>query len=402
MSKGIVHVSGDYPDHIQPRKTKAVSSLIAETETDLDHYVYSINRIDPSVSSLLRALVRQPVNPRLKIDLDSSQSREKALTYQAIPGGVFLAGTMSRLADAIADDIVKRGLRPDFLHGHKLTLEGLIVREISQRLGCPYLLSVQVNTDRKILHLRPDLLTVYRRVYHEAAIVFPFSVMGQRVCDVHLGERKGKTILLPCTSSQDQIIPPKISEPVLASVFHLNDYKNKNVQSLILASKHLQAQFADYRFHLYGGGSDNAQVAIDRMIAKEGAVSFERKGPILPATVQATLNEMCGFVMVSKRETFGMVFLEALLAGCPVVFPKEWAIDGFFDQASFAIGVHSSDTDAIREGMVKLIIDQNTLKNELWNWQEKGELNRFQRENVRKTYVKSILGSVDKVDSQIS
>lgn len=390
MSMVVVHVSGDYPDRIQPHKTKAVSSLIAETEADLDHYVYSINRIDPDGVSLLRALVANPINPRLNIELDTLKSREKALSYQAIAGGVYLAGTMSRLADAIADDIVKRGLKPDFLHGHKLTLEGLIVREISQRLGCPYLISVQVNTDRKILKSRPDLFSIYRSVYHEAAVVFPFSVMGQRVCDGLLGERKGNTVLLPCTSPQDQIIPPEISEPVLASVFHLKDYKNKNVLSLIRASKHLQAQLAEYRFHLYGGGSDEVQATIDRMIDEEGAVSFERKGPIHPASVQAMLNKMCGFVLVSRRETFGMVFLEALLAGCPVVFPKNWAIDGFFDDASFAIGVNSRDRDAIREAMAKLIVDQKQLKQELGVWQDTGALRHFQRENVRKTYVNSV------------
>lgn len=391
MSIVIVHVSGDYPDRIKPYKTKAVSSLIEETDADLDHHVYSINRIDPDASSLLRALLKYPTNPRLNIEFCTSEDSEKALAYQAIPGGIFLAGTMSRLADAIAEDVMKQGLRPDFVHGHKLTLEGLIVREISQRLGCPYLLSVQVNTDRKILKMRPDLLSSYRRVYHEAAAVFPFSVMGQRVCDQFLGQRKGKTVLLPCTSAQDQIIPPKNSAPVLASVFHLKDHKNKNVQPLIRASRQLQHEFPDYRFQLYGGGSDDDLIAIDQMIDEEGATSFERKGPILPTSVQPMLNSKCGFALVSKRETFGMVFLEALLAGCPVVFPKDWAIDGFFDDASFAIGVKSSDNDAIRSAMAKLIVDQDVLKKELQTWQEKGALNRFQRESVRKTYVNTIL-----------
>ena len=128
MSMVIVHVSGDYPDRIKPYKTKAVSSLIEETDADLDHHVYSINRIDPDASSLLRALLRSPANPRLNIEFCTSEDREKALAYQAIPGGIFLAGTMSRLADAIAEDVVKRGLRPEFVNGHKLTLNGLIVR----------------------------------------------------------------------------------------------------------------------------------------------------------------------------------------------------------------------------------------------------------------------------------
>lgn len=386
MAKVIVHISGDYPDAVQPRKTRAVSSLVEAVHDTFDQHVYSINRTSPSGRELLSGLMRNPVKPGFKVRLTEADNGVTAVEYDGLPAGLFMQGTLSQLADRIADDLVRRGIRPDLLHGHKLTLEGLIAERVSLRFKCPFALSLQVNTDRKILKFRPDLTPAYRRIYHGAAVVFPFSVMGQRVCDAVLGPRDKPTCLLPCSSSQDRILAPKVTAPVLSSVFHLKDQKNKNVAALVTASKALQDRHRDYAFHLYGGGSLQDESRIDQLAAQAEATSFVRKGPIAHENVQDMLNGMCGFAMVSKRETFGMVFLEAILAGCPVVYPKDWAIDGFFDGASFALAAPSDDVPAIEAAMEKLITDQERLKGDLAEWQQTGQLARFQRSNVIAAY----------------
>jgi len=387
----ILHISGDYPDSHQPRKTKAVSSLVEGVDDVFDQQVYSINRSRPSTSYMLKALLKKPFGPEFEIKLDRHEAEQTTtICYDGLPGGAGMVSTLSHLADRIAEDILRCGIKPDLIHAHKLTIEGLIAERLSAHFGCPYALSIQVNTDRKILKYRPDLRAAYKRIYHGAAVVFPFSIMGQRVCDAVLGARSGPTVVLPCTSSEDQIIAPKIVDPTLASVFHLKDHRNKNVASLIKASASLQERHDTYAFHLYGGGSAEDEQAIDRLVTENRATSFERKGPIAHEGVQSMLNGMCGFAMVSKRETFGMVFLEALLAGCPVVFPKDWAIDGFFDDASFAQGVPAGDLAAIEAAMEKMIIDQQAQKHELAKWQESGRLAMFQRKHVVETYKNAI------------
>lgn len=390
MPKVIVHISGDYPDRIQAGKTKAVSSLVDAVRDTFDQKIYSINRTTPSAFAVAGKLSRNPVRPRFDMQFEPEHDDVTAIRYGGLQGGLYMESALLNVADRIAEDLTRRGIKPDFIHAHKLTIEGLIAERLSSFFDCPYAISIQVNTDRKILKFRPDLRKSFRRIYHAAALVFPFSVVGQRVCDAELGMRSGPTILLPCTSPEDRIIAPKIADPRLASVFHLKDYRNKNVLALIKASASLQERHQDYSFHLYGGGSAEDENEIDTLIADNKATSFERKGPIAHKEVQAMLNGMCGFAMVSKRETFGMVFLEALLAGCPVVFPKDWAIDGFFDDADFALGVSTSDFPAIKAAMDKLIVDQRALKQELANWQETGKLAAFQRDSVVETYRKAV------------
>ncbi len=397
MAKVILHVSGDFPDTLRPGKTKAVSSLVDATTDLFEHHVYSINRAAPRPASVLKQFSRNPLRPEFSTRIEDTNDNVTAVSYDGLPGGLYMAGTLSRLADRIAEHAVRKGIKPDLVHGHKLTLEGLVAEKLSSRLGCPYALSIQVNTDRKILKYRPDLLSSFQRIYHQAELVFPFSVMGQRICDRALGQREKNTFLLPCTSPEDRIIAPRMADPVLASVFHLKDYANKNVAALIKASGALQTRFPDYRFHLYGAGPQRDEAAIDELIAKYGATSFTRKGAIPHQDVQAMLNGMCGFAMISRRETFGMVFLEALLAGCPVVYPTDWAIDGFFDDASFAIGAPARDQQAITDAMQKLIVDQAALKEELARWQETGRLAQFQRKAVLRTYSNALTEALEPV-----
>ncbi|MCR9059168.1 MAG: glycosyltransferase [Rhodobacteraceae bacterium] len=390
MTKVIVHISGDYPDTIQPRKTKAVSSLVDAVRGDFDQKVYSLNRKSPGAAAVVGKLARNPLKPRFDMTFVPGEDDVVAIQYEGLPAGIYMEVALSHLSDRIAEDISSKGIKPDLIHGHKLTLEGLIAEKLSEYFGCPYALSVQVNTDRKILKFRLDLRNTYRRVYQGAALVFPFSVMGQRVCDGALGARSGPTIVLPCTSPEDRIMAPRIVEPVLTSVFHLKDYRNKNAAALVQASAALQSRHEGYGFYLYGGGSAEDEQAIDSMTAENKATSFVRKGPIAHRDVQTMLNTACGFAMVSRRETFGMVFLEALLAGCPVVYPKDWAIDGFFDDASFAVAASANDFGSIEAAMERLIVDQVALKDELADWQEDGKLARFQRANVVSTYKNAI------------
>ncbi|WP_299471901.1 glycosyltransferase [uncultured Roseibium sp.] len=393
MRKVIVHISGDYPDSIVPGKTKAVSSLVDAVRDTFDQHIYSINRGKPSSASLVAGLLRNPLKPGFDLQFSQDEDGVTAIRYEGLPAGLYMKGSLSHLADRIADDMIRRDIKPDIIHAHKLTLEGLIAEKLSRRLECPYALSIQVNTDRKIMKYRPDLLRHYRRIYHGASVVFPFSVTGQRVCDETLGPRQKPTVLLPCTSPEDRIIAPQIVEPVLASVFHLRDLQNKNAAALVKASSGLQKRHEGYAFHLYGGGTKEQEEKIDSLIAEHQATSFVRKGPIPHKDVQAMLNGVCGFAMVSKRETFGMVFLEALLGGCPVVFPRDWAIDGFFDDASFALGVSAKDFPAIEAAMERLVVDQSRLKTELSQWQQTGKLSHFQRESVVSTYKTSMMGA---------
>jgi glycosyltransferase involved in cell wall biosynthesis len=308
------------------------------------------------------------------------------ISYGAPRFGFYLRSQLERVADWICADIERKGLKPDIVHGHKLTMEGIVASDVAARLGVPFAISVRGNTDNKILAARPDLRSHYRRLFHGAAVVFFFAPWVQRNIEALLGKRRNPTALIAVPTDADRIIMPQIVGPRLITAFHLEHHRNKNVQSLIRAAAVIGEEVRDADLSIIGGGSDVAVRSIERQIETcDSPVHLE--GPIPHAAMQSRMNSAGGFVLVSNRESFGMVFVEALLAGCPVVYPEGRAIDGYFDDCPFAIAAPPGDQDAIVDAMRKLATEEGPLKAVLSEWQQGPGPRHFQREAIAGTYV---------------
>ena len=73
------------------------------------------------------------------------------------------------------------------------------------------------------------------------------------------------------------------------------------------------------------------------------------------------------------------MFIEALFAGLPIVYPKGAAIDGYFDGMPFAIGVNARCDAEISNAMSKLIAEEEELKSALREWQKSDHARKFSR-----------------------
>ncbi len=78
--------------------------------------------------------------------------------------------------------------------------------------------------------------------------------------------------------------------------------------------------------------------------------------------------------------------MEALLSGCPIVYPAGRALDGHFDDAPFALAVPPRDTGALAAAMATLIEDQDRRKAALARWQADGGAARFRRDAILACY----------------
>lgn len=233
--------------------------------------------------------------------------------------------------------------------------------------------------------MRRDLWPLYREIFHEAAVVFPFSPWALDYVQSVLGHREGRTIMLPCITPQDEIILPKMCNNHIMSAFHLRHWKIKNLDILSAASAKSAQRVSDFSLNIYGGGdSDLVQVLQDRIKKYSPPVSL--CGALNGGQIQNVMNNHAGFAMVSKKESYGMVFAESLLAGCPIIYPKNAAVDGYFDGKSFAQAVVSHDQDAIADAMQKTLYDQKQMKEDLMKWQNSGAAQQFQRGAITRAY----------------
>jgi glycosyltransferase involved in cell wall biosynthesis len=374
----ILHLSADYPDPLMPTKTRAVANLLALADRHL-HRVVSVNRVG------WRAGIHA-------LDFsDAAGETHRAVAYGAPAMGVLLKRSLERLADWIARDCAAAGFAPDLVHAHKLSVEGIAGARLAARWQVPLAVSVQGNTDLKIVGARRDLRRLYAGIWHSAAAVFPFAPWAQRRLDALLGARAGPVRLLPCPGPSDTLIAPApASEPVIRTAFGLRDAANKNAARLIRATARAALEAPEIRLEIIGGGDPAAFAALTTLADRAAPDRVRFVGAVPNTEIQQRFNAAAGFALVSHRESFGMVFSEALLAGAPCLIPRGRAIDGYFAEGSVVLAADPQDEAEIARGLARLVREEAAFKARLATLGAAGGLKFLTREAIRGTYLEAL------------
>jgi glycosyltransferase involved in cell wall biosynthesis len=377
----ILHLSADYPDPVQPRKTRAIANLIA-LAPEHEHRVLSLNRrgglIDPGAWTGAVALA----------PFADAAGCHLSVTYRAPPMGVLHRHVLERLADRL--EAPARAFAPDLVHAHKLTVEGIVGERLAARLGLPFLLTVQGNTDLKIAGARPDLRPRLARIWRGAAVVLPFAPWAAEGLARLLGPRPGPVLTLPCPGPGDTLIAPRPTPggaaPVLVSAFDFAHARNKNAARLIRAAARAGEAVPGLRLEILGAGDPGALAALaDRVMP--GRVAFP--GPVPHDEIQRRFNAAAAFALVSHRETFGMVFAEALMAGTPCLYPRGRAIAGYLPDGgpeSVVLSAEPRDEAGIAAALVRLVREEPAFKARLAALQESGGLDFLRRPRIAERY----------------
>lgn len=374
----IVHISSDFPDPIEPFKTQVIRSLVDLTNTRFDHDVISLNRRTPSLSQLTDAMLRRPWRPHLVVQ-DEPFEYGTAVAYQAPAKGLYHATMLKQLGAWIAKKVAS-GPPAQLLVGHKLAFEGIAVATAARLLGLPYALSIQGDSDTKVLAARPDLAPLLHDVFHGAAAVFPFSPWSLEAVERRLQKRPAGTFLLPCPTDIDEPVQPKVGGVGLITTFHLKNHARKNLKGLVAALRLLEEDGLAPRLTVVGGGSEHDRAQCARIVNGLNGVHFS--GPMDRAGVREAFGNARGFIMPSLRESFGLVFIEALLAGLPIAYPAGTAVDGYLDGLPFALRIDARDPASIAQAMQKLDADEPELKARLGNWLRSDDCRRFTRGEI--------------------
>jgi glycosyltransferase involved in cell wall biosynthesis len=88
--------------------------------------------------------------------------------------------------------------------------------------------------------------------------------------------------------------------------------------------------------------------------------------------------------MPSKSETFGLVYIEALSQGLPIIFTEGEGIDGFYEK-NIGEAVDANDVKSIANGIFK--ISNNYLS---YNFDPKEIVNNHNWNNIAQKYIKNI------------
>lgn len=378
----ILHCISAYPDPVGS-ETRASSLLLALTRDQFDHRVYSFKR----------AGWRGGI-AAVGFD-DAAGTGHRAMAYGAMPRGLRLARAMHDLAAWIIADVEAGGWRPDLVHAHKVSMDGMVGARVAAHFGVPLALSVQANTDERIIAARRDLRAGYRALWQDAGMVFPFAPAAQTAVEALLGPRAGAVQILPCPTQMDSVLAPRPradgAAPVILTAFNLAHYTNKNIGALLKATALAARDVPNIRLDIVGGGDASAFLKVSQMVSAIAPGQARLLGAQDSTAMQALMNRATAFAMPSLRESYGMVYAEALLAGTPCLHSKGRAIDGLLPEGQMTVACDPGDVPQLAAALVRFCREEPAFKARIAMAQNGGGLEFLRRDHIAATYAAAMM-----------
>lgn len=378
----VVHLCADYPDHFRPKNTPVIQRLVSGLREGGRHVVLAISRVS------------QPDLEKVVIEGD-----DWSIRYFAPPLGIMHHYFLSRLAKQLQGLLVRNGIRVALFVGHKFTVESVVCRKLAQAFDVPYVAAFMGNTDRKIFNAKPLMRRVFVDTAEKAgALIFP-TPWAQRYFEqelpvVRTGRAK-RVHLIPYISG-DRVEP--VSSPVpndvrFVSIFRLDAWRLKNVERVIAALSNIRAKGGLGALDIIGGGTPKAIQSVERVIHRYRADSFVRMlGEKSRSEIDCLLPQYCAMVLPSYPESFGLVYLEALSAGVPIMTASNAGFDGYFEQDFPGVIVAHDSVMSIEAGLRVLAEKAALMRETIQNI--KADFEIFERNNIVARYQQLIADAI--------
>ena len=155
----------------------------------------------------------------------------------------------------------------------------------------------------------------------------------------------------------------------------------KNVKTILKVISFLKEKGIEILFNVVGNGVDEESCRkIARSLGIENQVIFHgwQNGK---EKIKCFYDISDIFIMLSFRETFGTVYVEALSQGLPIVYTKDQGIDGYFENGIIGYACNPTDVDEVAQAVLKIYGNYEKISE---NCSEASK--RFQWETVANQY----------------
>ncbi|SDJ42043.1 Glycosyltransferase involved in cell wall bisynthesis [Ferrimonas sediminum] len=344
----VLHLAVEYPSRNRPDNTPAVR-----------HFIQANPRVDYRVIAL-----RRTANPfKCNALAGDGEGDEKvtSMRYWGLPMGIGLFASMTLVAWRIRRLLAKENLEIDLVHAHKFSFEGIAGWWLARWRQCPLALSVRGEAEAKILRFKPHYDAFFRRQLQDAAHIYYVSAWFKPLLNSRFQLDPSKQSLLPNFVAKKQWQTSlDFKEDHLVTIIDLNVYQKKGLDKLLQAIKSLQDNYPGLKLDVIGTGTDKSHRAAEALIAQQQLQSrVTLVGGLSNADLLSQLPQYAGMVMPSVNETFGMVYVEALLSGVPILHSTNTGIDGFLDDIPARVMADPLDVEEIRHALDSLLSNQH-------------------------------------------
>lgn len=233
----------------------------------------------------------------------------------------------------------------DFIHAHTWYSDGGVAYFLSKKYNIPFIVTIR-NTDlnvfqKKLVYLRP----FGRKVLERAKNIFLISasylprVLSQRSLQPSTSTVQEKIKILPngvdpyWLENAVTHKEAKLANDAIQLIYVGRLTAGKNVPLVQQAVIWLNENTSyNVHLHIVGGGGASEDEVIE--LAKQHSSYFIYYGKINNKDELANLYRSADiFVMPSSYETFGLVYVEAMLQGLPILYTANEGIDGFYPES---------------------------------------------------------------------
>lgn len=268
----------------------------------------------------------------------------------------------------IIDDIEARELAKDvdLVHAHNLFSAGYAALTLYKEKGIPYIVAVR-NTDVNVFfHYMVHLRGLGVKVMDNAAAVvflspaYKWSVLNKYVPQKLREKIAKKSFVIPngidrLFLDNTPIDNKRVSKENLRLIYVGEVNTNKNLTTTLKACELLKEKGYGPSIKVVGKISDSKLAYIKdspfveyhQHCDKEQVIEYYKQSDI--------------FVMPSLKETFGLVYAEALSQGLPIVYSRGQGIDGYFAEGQVGYHVRSKHPEDITKAIEDIVSSYDAL-----------------------------------------
>jgi len=279
----------------------------------------------------------------------------------------------------------------DFSMATTLFSDGYLSYKLFRDFGIPYSVAVRSTDVQVFFRFRPDLIPLgVRIIKHAEKVVFISDSIREGMERNFFFSKFNKSDLLKGSITINNGIDDFWLDNIYRStkrnfnkVLYIGTFEaRKNVKRLLEAIAIARSQKKNLELVIVGGGKD--QQGVENEISDLQWVDF--KGRVTDKNQLKAICRECGyFVMPSFRETFGLVYLEALSQGLPILYSIGEGVDGVFKN-NVGVAVNPHKTSSIVDGL-------NTLfryKKDYLAQIEEFDMNRFRWSEIAQIYCEQV------------
>jgi len=262
--------------------------------------------------------------------------------------------------------------RFDCIHAFTLFTDGNCAMKLSEKYSVPYVVAVR-NTDVNTFFEKMPFLRArgIKIMENASAIFFLSETYRKHVFEKYVPERKQGMLI-----SKVRIVPNGIDDywfenlrtvKMDVDIKHLHDKeirlvyagkidRNKNILTTLKAIELLQEQGYKIKFTIAGNIIDQS---VYKKIINKSYINYINYQPKEKLIEVYRNNDI--FIMPSFTESFGLVYVEAMTQGLPVIYTKGQGFDGQFDEGKVGYHVDPYRPEDIVEAVKKILDNYLTI-----------------------------------------